>query len=230
MTTPKLAVPKSTYVTGFCASGQHEKTTLKSPKGLILRACEGKYLIHVGPSLFGAVREIICTCECHRAFREIAEMLGLMDGMHNFGGSIDPGTVKEIATPSVPSPVAVLPAPRLSDPLDVVTPAPLPSIPEVVAGLLPFQKTGFKPTPTGRAARGELEDKIRQVVQQYHEMAADMLTPEMIGKFINKENPPSNGAIHACLTRWEARGWVTINKKPFRLGVVTEGGKRNLFK
>lgn len=227
MTQPKLA---SSYITGFCASGQHEKTTLKSPKGLTLRACEGRYLVHVGPNVFGAVREIVCTCDCHAAFREIAQMMGLMDMMHGFGETVADAPVKENPAPIVPTPVAVLPAPGIVEPLLPVAPPPIAMPTQVTSQLLPFQRTGFKPTPTGRAARGQLEDKIRQIVQEFHELAAGMLTPEAIGKMINRESPPSNGAIHACLTRWSDRGWVTLEKKPFRLGVVTEGGKRNLFK
>jgi hypothetical protein len=230
VTQPKtLPLPKL-YITGFCAVGQHEKTTLQSPKGLQLKACEGKYLVSTGMSAYGRLVTVVCNCNCHQAFAEIRDMLGLLDDMHGFGGSVGDATVKETDNPSVGLPVAVLPAPGLREALAPVTASPTVTPVELGRELLPFQRAAFKPTPTGRAARGELEDKIRQVVIQYHELAADMLTPEMIGKFINKEKPPSSGAIHACLTRWEARGWVTLLKKPFRLGVLTEGGKTHLLK
>lgn len=230
MTQPKLP---SQYITGFCATGQHEKTTLLSPKGLKLRPCQGTYLVHVGASIFGTVREIVCTCDCHKAFREIAEMLALMDNMHGFGGSVADVGLKENPTPTVMAPAAVLPAPGIVAPLAPVMAAPDATPTEQPAQLLPFQRVAlkeFKPTPTGRAARGQLEDQIRQVVKKYHELASGMLTPEMIGRFINKEKPPSNGAIHACLTRWSERGWVTVERKPFRLGVITEGGKPHILK
>lgn len=94
----------------------------------------------------------------------------------------------------------------------------------------------FVATPTGRRAKGQLEEEVRTViVSQVRTAGDDMiamlgLTPELIANSISKEDPPSSGAIYAILKTWEGKNYVDLGKSPFRFIRFTERGKRDLFR
>lgn len=86
----------------------------------------------------------------------------------------------------------------------------------------------FEPTPTGRAARGELEDKVRLAIIKVY--GFEGLTPDTIAVLVNKDDPPSVGAIHAILTRWEEKGLAIIARKPMRFVEFSELGRAHLMR
>jgi hypothetical protein len=94
----------------------------------------------------------------------------------------------------------------------------------------------FAVTPTGRAARGQLEEQVRHVVCTQvkaagKEMIAILgLTPATIGIMIDREDPPSSGAIHAVLKRWEGQAMVDLGESPFRFIGFTQRGERDLLR
>lgn len=214
---------KSVYVTGFCSVGAHEGVTLLSQGGALIRSCAGEYMIG---GRYGTNRTVTCTCSCHDSFNEIRK---LMKDMQDAGVGNDTISavlgIQETPTPTG-GPTGAASSPTASTGGGTGD----------RAGLLPFDRgahgglKSFKPTPTGRAARGQLEEDVRKVVAAQHKLFDDMLTPGVIAKFINAEDPPSQGAVHAVLSRWEQRSWVTLKTKPVRLGVITEAGKRNIIK
>lgn len=208
-------------VSGFCDTGSHEGTARLSPGGSLLVPCKQTYHVHSGHKIL----TFVCTCDCHKDFNEIRQMMAMMKATHDGNDAIlDAPILQEIPAPTVGGTSGVTP----------VTATPAPFAPVVGTSLRPtipakpVEKT-FDPTPTGRAARGQLEEKVRIVVAQLHELAAGMLTPKMIAGRINKDSPPSQGAVHAVLIRWEQRGLVELAKNPFRFEKFTDLGKRQLL-
>lgn len=88
----------------------------------------------------------------------------------------------------------------------------------------------FGPTPTGRAARGELESWVLTTCQEWvAEQYAEMATPANIAQEIGRRegiNPPSVGAIGAVFDRWAAIGFAVCDRKPVRFIKFTEEGER----
>ena len=205
----------STYITGFCATGGHEGTANKSPSGLFLRSCRGTYSVPVSHA-YGKQVQVICTCACHAAFNEIREMMAAM-------GKIDipaaPVAPKETPTPT-------------GGP--VPTQRPAPATTQAATGLLPFQRAtveGMVRTETGRAAKGQLEEQVRLALVKYQVFVdAGMITPAYLSRAIDKEKPPSQGAIGAVMDRWEKKGLIQIGRKPLRIAKVTSLGERILLK
>jgi hypothetical protein len=94
----------------------------------------------------------------------------------------------------------------------------------------------FAETPTGRAARGQLEEQVRYAVCTQVKAAGDEviamlgLTPRLIGDIIDKADPPSSGAIYAVLKRWDGANLIDMAESPVRFVRFTDRGKRELFK
>ena len=87
----------------------------------------------------------------------------------------------------------------------------------------------FAPTPTGRAARGQLESWVLEQVTIWTVEGYDFpCTPVWISREIGREqaiDPPSVGAISAVFDRWANLGFATIEKKPVRFSGFTLEGK-----
>lgn len=93
----------------------------------------------------------------------------------------------------------------------------------------------FAPTSSGHAARGELEEKVRQVFKKLFVTPAGIemvktfgMSPASIATAVNPEKTPSDGAVYAILDRWEKKGYVMLERKPFRLIEFTDRGKTEL--
>lgn len=188
------------YVTGHCASGACYGSKKQAPSGARFQACQWKYEYRG--------KLIVCTHECHSQFEEMLAMMAEMNGGDASAlGLLGPtGEPLTAVTRIDDTPRGV---PLSLRPLDLET-----------------TKT-FAPTPSGRAARGELEENVRAVIAAHFEVF-DHLTPQIIGVLINKETPPSEGAIHSVLMRWEAKGLATVERKPFRFGTFTTAGLKYL--
>ena len=203
---PKQKAP-STYVTGHCAVGNcyGAKNTTADGKRL-LPSCQWKYEYRGNM--------IVCTHSCHN---DVSEMLALIEEMYSLSSG-NPDL-------DLPSPVP----PQLREAMTYVARiddrpvyTPLLTVPT-----LDGPRT-FEPTPTGRAARGELEEKVRLAIIKVY--GFEGLTPETIAVLVNKDDPPSVGAIHAILTRWEERSLAIIARKPMRFVEFTELGRAHLMR
>lgn len=205
----------STYITGFCSVGACEGTAKKSPSGQYLRTCRGTYSVPVSHS-FGKQIKVVCTHSCHTAFNEIREMMAAM-------GKID--------IPAVPVAPKETPTPTGGP---VPTQRPAPAATQPATGLLPFQRAtveGMVRTETGRAAKGQLEEQVRlALVKNQIFVEAGMVTPGYLARVIDKDKPPSQGAIGAVMDRWEKKGLINIGRKPLRISKVTSLGERILLK
>lgn len=89
----------------------------------------------------------------------------------------------------------------------------------------------FAPTESGRAARGELEQRIDAVVRDWEEAGSPgICTPAYISQQITKRyetpKPTSVGAIDAVFKRWVDIGYAVVEKKPTRLTSLTEEGRK----
>lgn len=209
---------KSTYITGHCSNGACEGSKKLSASGVLMQPCRGTYQYR------GKV--IKCTHNCHDAFAQIRELLGDIAGSFM---SPDPAMVAHIP-PSTATGSVIGDVGAASEP---VTATVRPTVLPFGRALRMEQPTGFKATPSGRQARGQLEEDVRLVVKEHHEQARGLLTPKIIAMFIdkmrNKEKPTSQGAVHAVIMRWVDGGLATISEKPFRFDAFTEEGKRKLL-
>lgn len=203
----------SNYITGFCATGGCEGSNKFSASGARLGPCRGSYEYR---RTNGDIMKIRCTHECHSAFEEIRQMMAAMGKIHTTSA---PAVTQETRTPPV-------------SPITAVSPAPLKPGPSTTT-LLPFKRAtveGILRTPTGRAGKGQLEEQVRLALKKsavFVEMG--MVTPGYISRLIDKENPPSQGAIGAVMDRWEKKGLINIGRKPLRISKVTNLGERILL-
>jgi hypothetical protein len=93
----------------------------------------------------------------------------------------------------------------------------------------------FGPTPTGRAARGELEAWVKEQCDIWLvDEPVDLCTPSFIAAEIGRTkgvSPPSVGAISAVFDRWVKLGFAVVGKKPTRfVGYTPEGIEHGLEK
>ena len=212
---------ESFYQSGFCGIGNHENSKNLSPSGLLLTACPvgGRF------ATFGlAGRQLedgLCTCFCHDMSREMEELSGVKFPARN-----------SVRDSSPLSGLGLLRVPGYGTASDEATGSVDPSRPTVAA---PSGVT-FTATPSGRAARGLLEESVRHFVCQQVKAAGDEmiamlgLTPNTLGLMIDSEDPPSSGAIYAVLKRWEKLALVDLAETPFRFVRFTERGKRDLMR
>lgn len=91
----------------------------------------------------------------------------------------------------------------------------------------------YRPTASGRAARGQLEYYVHVVCDSWVvEKSLEFCTPGFVSQQISVEfsvPPPSAGAIDAIFKRWEALGFAIIERKPTRFsGYTPQGAKHGL--
>lgn len=190
------------FITGFCLNGFCEGTSPVDRNGTAMMVCT-----------FWAPNEkgIVCSCRCHE---QVTQMFKSVDmpriAMQNPHYS-PPHNEFTIPTPEerIAMHIAAQPHPeRESRPTEVVR------IPH------------YQETPTGKRARGQLEDEVLLICSQFTrgELEEEMLTPATIAKMIDDLNPPSVGAIGAVFERWEKIGFAHCPKKPVRFESFTADG------
>lgn len=213
-TKPGKRVVESTYISGFCGIGSHEGAKNLSPSGQVLKSCP-----QGGRFDGGRLGVMICTCTCHDVTRQMESLTGIQV----------PALEINRTTPSLDR--------LLREVNGAAGGGKAPGI-GVIDGPSVTVASGarFAVTPTGRAARGQLEEQVRyaicvQVKAGGDEMIALLgLSPATLAAMIDKENPPSTGAIYSVLKRWESNGMVELAESPFRFIRFTERGKRELFR
>jgi hypothetical protein len=192
--------------TGFCGVGHCEGTKPKNWRGDAMPTCT-----------FWQT----CGCDCHVTYDKMFSMSNMeRQAVDNSGFVPDRGDFKpiEIIVRETPSPLSN--APITTDGPVYESPAPG-VVPAVLA-------RSFAPTPTGRAARGELEYDVKRAVDTFIIEEEDgYCTPVWIATEIGKFKgfaPPSTGAVTAVLERWVTYGFAELAKKPTRFVRYTDEG------
>lgn len=202
--------PKSPPIkSGFCSLGNCEGTKPKSPSGKAMKTCEFW---------------LTCSCSCHKLVTqmfEIAEQPRIMVSNPEYKPAHSPFWMPSlgdiVADRTARSNAEGTPAPpTLERPGGDATPPVLAHV--------------YAATPTGRAARGELETQVNQICTEWVvEKYSWYCTPTFLSEKIGKQygiSPPSTGAITACLERWVALGFAKMEKKPTRFTGYTDEAKK----
>lgn len=200
------------YKTGYCSTGQHEGAKPLSPSGKALKTCTYWQT---------------CGCECHVTYDtmyQIAEMERLVVNNSGYipdtGGFVMPTYEERIAD-------------RISSSDAPVTVPIMPE--EAVPGTLPATIAHpYVSTPSGRAARGELESQVKWACdiwvvdyptppQQQARPCTPLYVSLEIGRYYGIKDP-SVGAIDAVFKRWELIRFAKIARKPTRFSEYTDEG------
>lgn len=216
------------YKSGWCENKQCEGTKPVNWRGTPMRIC------HLWEK---------CPCECHALITQMCEMADMERILpeqsaeylaymrEQRAGLIGPAELDLFDSPVLSSDDGTPAHPDTSDPTTV--PA---RDAEGHVSTLEYLAPGpvFTATPTGRRARGQLEEDVREVCEEF---ARDVYewehcTPKNVAERIAKKyaiEPPSTGAINAVWDRWEKLGFAKQDKKPSRfVSFVTDGSARTL--
>jgi hypothetical protein len=207
MTEPKVTEKK--YLSGFCGMGHHEGTKPRSPSGKPMKVC---------------IAWQICKCPCHETLNEMYKMSEIPREVHE-----NPEYVSFERTWYMPVFGVDYGMDRdalAGDTLDDTGQQ------QRHGSGTPGHRT-FDPTPSGRAARGQLEDQVLEVVTEWNiDPGTDLCTPTFVAWDIarfNQIEEPSTGAIGAVFDRWQEYGFAVIERKPVRfMGFTEEGEQRGL--
>lgn len=210
MTAPATTAPakpkKLPMPTGFCSNGAHEGTKLKAPiSGDPVKTC------HFWQT---------CPCTCHATLTKMYEDLG-MDRVFIENPDYLPKTA------SFWMPDDAYWAERNGSKETVAEDAAV-LVQSDNASVAPYKKREFAPTETGRAARGQLEQQVKEVCDAWVESGSgDPCTPQFISTSIAEKykiKPPSTGAIGAVFKRWTDLGFALVGSKPIRFAAYTPDG------
>lgn len=191
---------------GFCGNGMCEGKKVLGPGGKPLKTCADWQ--H-------------CPCDCHKEFDKLFSMMEMPRLYQDMSGYDRPHNPYKM--PTLEERVALHAAARAGMEVEaVVIESPMP---EVIPVTL---KKSFNVTPTGRAARGQLESWVRAYCDEFLvEAYPHPCTPKHVAEAIGKEQgiaPPSQGAVNAVFERWASIGFAVVEKKPTRFTRYTEDG------
>jgi hypothetical protein len=195
-------VASKNYKSGFCTNGQHEGTKPRGNNGAPLKTC----------TLVGT-----CKCTCHVQLDKMYEMTGMER------------VVQENPEWRRPQNTFVMPPPVVRHFEEV---EPDQEEEEVILvgniQLPPMQKKTYVETSSGRTAKGQLEDWVKQACDVWlAEGYRWECTPSYLSRAIAEAErvpTPSTGAIGAVFTRWLELGFANIQRKPTRFTGYTEDG------
>lgn len=198
----------SKHKTGFCAKGW----------------CEGKKaLTFRGDPAPTCKMWRQCGCSCHDDFDMLFQMSGKPREVV-YVSDWKPDR-SEFWMPSPEDRMALLASsnvPSVSAPVIIESPAP-----DVVPATL---RRTYTATPTGRAARGQLESWVKDQCDIWLVEEEEFpCTPKFISEEIARTQAipaPSVGAIGAVFDRWTAIGFAIIERKPVRFISYTPEGVR----
>lgn len=191
--------------TGFCSNGWHEGSKATDWKGKPVPTC--KFIE-------------TCPCKCHDDLGKLFEITGAERIVVESSGYVTPPSEFVYGKLNDDDP-SLNPGP--SD-------GPTGTGEAVVAPIPPPVARSYEPTPSGRAAPGQLEVWVLTQTDIWTVEGFEFpCTPVWISKNIAHDEaipPPSVGAINAVFNRWVALGFATIERSPVRFTGYTEEGKR----
>jgi len=195
------------YVSGFCGGkNQCEGMRPKSPTGKPMKTC------HLW---------LTCPCDCHEfismAFAKAGRERVTMDNPEyivDHSHFILP-TAAEVAAEKAASTINPVTIIKSDDE----------RLPDTVV-------RKFTASPTGRAAKGELELYVKQCCDEYftapnrRELTCDV---KHVQQWIKSRDltakEPSAGAVDAVFKRWDRLGFALIGKKPTRFVMYSDEGR-----
>jgi hypothetical protein len=231
----KVAPPKTEQhdkITGFCADGNHELAPNAEPrlskKGTMFTSCRGEYK-------FPRIPLIICDCWCHEFFRLARQMkAAALEASAGVDitipqpislGSVDPSPVETVPMVTVTAPPTMPPAMTAGMGIKKIYRSIFsdPNLTEFLERFilkhteLDDPKIPRNPV-AGRRERGSLDVNVEAVCRLWVDgkLFHDELTPQDISLMIDPANPPSPGAVRACLLRFAERGYISINLTPVK--------------
>jgi hypothetical protein len=185
------------FRTGFCEMGQCEGTRPRSPSGRPMKVC---------------INLAQCECSCHAM---ISEMCELADMERALNIQDNPEYIPYNRTFWMPT---------LEDRVAI----------ELVAATTKHKisfdspdEPSFEETPTGRAPRGQLEYRVKQVTDAWlNESDPVQCTTKYIAAHILETHGVNSsvGAIYAVLDRWRKCGYCDLDENPFRFVGLTIAG------
>lgn len=190
------------FPTGHCQIGSHEGIKNLSHSGKVMKPCE----------MF-----VTCPCKCHA---DLDKLFAMSDKERIY---VDVSGYQPEPSPFI--------GPRedpdyyFSNRDTVDSPRTDEDGPRTAAA--PSGGPAYQPTPTGRAARGELESWVHDAFMIWLVEQDGAFTPTYVAKEIaRKEGIESSvGAIDAVFKRWAKLGFVMLAKKPTRLVAISPEGK-----
>lgn len=213
---------KYPYVTQFCANGGHEDKPVLSFRGTLMVTCRGLYDMYP--------RSVTCTCWCHtnaaikKTLGKPAAFLPVTDTQTSAATVTE--APRPVETPvTEPEDVGFNPDEGPLDRLLNNKAMPLgPRVRNLVLKYLGREVTEemLKETYVVRR-RGELDSNVEAICRIYLAKALpwSLLTTDVIALLVDVDNPPSPGAIHAVLTRWEDQNFAITARDPFRFMCFT---------
>lgn len=188
-----MAAKKKPIVSGFCKQGWHEGLKPKTWKGDPAPACHWE----------------LCGCKCHVTMATMQEAAGVPRTFAD-----NPAYIPDRGNFVLPEPLVVSDSTVLSNHSGTEGHAdpqgPSRAIADPVAGV------SFAPTESGRRARGQLEYEVLAVCRRWLADEFDWVAcyPKFIVEVIDKNEPPSTGAVAAVFARWEKMGFAEYQHKP----------------
>lgn len=196
---------KFSFISGLCENGLHEGESPKSASGQPLMVCTSW-----AKDSWGAM----CKCECHvRITNMFAEANLPRIPMQNPAYRVENKYVM----------------PSAEERIKLHAEARQQKIKQESLPLSVKKLAMFDDTPSGKRARGQLEDEVLLVCSQFSrgELPVETLTTAIIASLIDEANPPSVGAIGAVFDRWEKIGFAHCPKKPVRFESFTMEGMQH---
>lgn len=191
------------FKTGYCNNGWCEGSKAKDWRGDPVPTCKFT---------------VTCPCGCHDVLDELFALTGAQRLVVESSGYVRPE--RSYWMPSDDPTMGLSSADG-----DTVAPYLESPMPDAVPGTLAVP---FKPTPTGRAARGELEAWVKEACDIWLvDQPGVRCTPTYLAEEIARSKgitPPSVGAIGAVFDRWTALGFAVCTKKPVQFVKYTEDG------
>lgn len=188
-----MAAKKKPVVSGFCKQGWHEGLKPKTWRGDPAPACHWEQ----------------CGCQCHVTMAAMQEAAGVPRTFAD-----NPAYVPDRGHFVLPEPSIRGVSTGLSSTDDTEghpdTERDARAVVDPVAGV------SFAPTESGRRARGQLEYEVLAVCRRWlaDEFDWPACYPKEIAEIIDKNEPPSTGAVSAVLARWERMGFAEYQHKP----------------
>jgi hypothetical protein len=187
------------YKSGFCGAGLHEGERLRSPSGAPLKVC---------------TMWEVCNCDCHDLITRMYEQAEQpREPVQN------PDYIPYVPEFTLVSKVGNLGLSAITGLVNA------PDTPENAVASRSAAASGVLATPDAEPSR---EMSVKEITDAFALAGSEELcTPNYISDEIARLHhvpPPSTGAIHAVLNRWEAQGFAIIGHKPMRFISYTVDG------
>lgn len=204
----------SKHISGFCGIGLHEGTRPRNIWGTAQKVC----------TILGLDGEARCNCKCHKEIDEMYESAG-MPRVPQQNPDWKPPPRQDLSyvwADSLVGPVG-----------NTSGDGERPAVTHTDAGIAVDapRYSGDDRAPSGTRRRGQLEEEVQRICVGYleGEFSTDedgYMSTKHIAHLIDPEDPPSSGAVHSVLLRWEKIGYAVLNRDPMEFALLTPDGMK----